>query len=75
MKSDKVTHQITAKILQLLDKHKEGLQWAELARKVKSFNPAFHPKTINGIIWKLAQNFPDKVYKPEKGLFRLIKYK
>lgn len=75
MKSDKVTHQITAKIFELLEKHKEGLQWAELARKVKASNSSFHPKTINGVIWKLVENFPDKIYKPSKGLFKLLKNK
>jgi len=34
-----------------------------------------HPKTVNGSIWKLVEKYPDKVYKPSKGLFRLLKYK
>lgn len=70
-----ITHQITESIFKLLKKNKEGLQWSELAKKVKESNPKFHPKTVNGIIWKLLENYPDKVYKPKKGFFKLLIYK
>ena len=70
-----VTHQIYAKIFELLKQHKDGLQWSELASKIKASNPDFHPKTVNGCIWKLVERFPEEVYKPSKGLFRLLKYK
>lgn len=71
----KVTHRITKKAFELLEEHPEGLSWAELRKQIESSDPSFHPKTVNGIIWKLPQNFPDKVYKPSKGVFRLVKYK
>lgn len=70
-----VTHQIYKKAIQLLEKHKEGLRWSELLSKIKASDPSFHPKTVNGCVWKLVEKFPDKVYKPSKGLFRLVKYK
>ena len=35
----------------------------------------FKPNTINGCIWNLDAAYPDKVYKPSKGLFRLLKNK
>ncbi|MEJ2648051.1 MAG: hypothetical protein P8016_06545 [Sedimentisphaerales bacterium] len=75
MQSSKVTHRIDAKAFELLEKHPEGLCWSELLSKIKASGPAFHPKTINGCVWKLVEKFPDKVYKPSKGLFRLLKYK
>lgn len=75
MQNSPITHQIYAKAFELLEKHKEGLHWSELISKIKASNPEFHPKTVNGCVWKLVEKFPHKVYKPSKGLFRLVKYK
>lgn len=70
-----VTHRINAKALELLQQHPEGLRWSELLVGIKESDHTFHPKTVNGCVWKLVEKFPDKVYKPSKGLFRLLKYK
>ena len=75
MQPRKVTHLINTKALELLEQHPEGLRWSELLSKIQESDTTFHSKTINGCIWKLPQNFPDKIYKPSKGLFRLLKYK
>jgi len=75
MQSPKVTERIYAKAFELLEKHPEGLRWSELLLKIKKSDPTYHPKTINGCVWKLVEKFPDKIYKPSKGLFRLLKYK
>ncbi len=75
MQASKVTQRISAKALELLEQNPEGLSWTELARQIKESDATFHPKTVNGIIWKLVDKFPDKIYKPSKGLFRLLKYK
>ncbi len=42
---------------------------------MRESDPTLHPKTVNGRVWKLVENHPDKVYKPSKGLFRLLKYR
>ena len=73
--TEPITHRINAKIFELLEQHPEGLSWTELRKKVEASDPGFHPKTVNGLIWKLTQNFPEKVYKPSKGLFRLVRFK
>ena len=70
-----VTHRINEKALQLLEQHPEGLRWSELLAKIKESDPTYHPKTVNGCVWKLTEKFPDKVYKPSRGLLRLLKYK
>jgi len=75
LQSSKVTERINAQAFTLLEKHPEGLHWSELLAQIKALNPTFHPKTINGCVWKLVEKFPDQVYKPSKGLFRLLKYK
>jgi hypothetical protein len=74
MKPTTITGQITAKALELLEQNPEGLQWAELNRRIIISDPAYHPKTVNGTVWQLPQKYPDKVVK-EKGLFQLLKYK
>ena len=75
MNKPTITGRINVKALELLKKYPEGLQWSKLALMIKESDSSFHPKTVNGIIWKLVQSSPDKVYKPSKGLFRLLKYK
>jgi hypothetical protein len=70
-----ITERINETIFELLDKYPEGLRWSELLIKIKALDSSFHPRTVNGCIWKLISRYPDKVYKPSKGHFRLLKYK
>jgi Mg2+/Co2+ transporter CorB len=70
-----VTHQIYDEIFKILQENKEGVSWTDLNKKVEASNPNFHPKTVNGCVWKLVEKYPDKVYKTNDKLFRLIKYK
>jgi len=74
MRSSKVTERINATAFELLEKHPEGLRWSELLSKIQASDSTFHPKTVNGCVWKLVEKYPDKIYKPSKGLFRLLKY-
>jgi hypothetical protein len=75
MKKVTVTGRINEAALKLLKQNPKGLRWSELLTKIKAADPLFHPKTVNGCVWKLVEKFPDKVYKPSKGLFRLVEYK
>jgi hypothetical protein len=75
MNKSTVTGRIYEKALELLEQYSEGLHWSELRSKIEASDPNFHPKTVNGCVWKLVERFPNKVYKPSKGLFRLLKYK
>ncbi|MBI2414874.1 hypothetical protein HYV31_03535 [candidate division WWE3 bacterium] len=70
-----ITHQIFNNILVFLDQNPDGLRWSALLKKINENHPDFHPKTINGCIWKMVEKYPNKVYKPSKGVFRLLKYK
>jgi hypothetical protein len=70
-----ITGTINSKALEVLDQHPDGLSWTELSNRIKESYPDFHPKTVNGCVWKLIEKYPTQVYKPRKGLFRLIKYK
>ena len=75
MAKSTITGRINDKALELLDQNPEGLRWSDLLSKIEESDPSLHPKTVNGCVWKLVEKYPDKVYKPEKGLFRLLKYK
>ncbi len=70
-----VTGRINEIAFQLLKQHPKGLRWSELLSKIEASDPSLHPKTVNGCVWRLIEKFPDQVYKPSKGLFRLLKYK
>jgi hypothetical protein len=59
----------------LLKNNPEGIQWTQLNNMIKEQDPTLHPKTINGCVWKRVEKFPNKVYKPNKGLFKHKRYK
>ncbi|MFZ4535045.1 hypothetical protein [Propionivibrio sp.] len=75
MQPTKVTERIKAKALELLEQYPEGLRYSELHGKILATDGSFKPNTINGCIWNLDATYPEKVYKPSKGLFRLLKDK
>lgn len=69
-----ITGRINIKLLEILDANPDGVRWVDLARAVREWDNSIHPKTLNGCIWKLTENFADSVYKPSSGLYRLRKY-
>ena len=73
-KPSTITGRIYAKALELLERHPEGLRFTELRSAIEEAYPSFHPKTVNGCVWKLIQKFPDEVYKSSRGRYRLLKY-
>ena len=73
--TEPVTQQINEAALRILAEHPKGVHWADLLKAIQATDPSFHPKTVNGCVWKLVEKYPDEVYKPEKGLFRLVKYR
>ncbi len=75
MKTETITGRINATALELLEQHPEGLRFSVLRSLIGESDRSFHPKTVNGCVWKLVERFPDKVYKPSRGLFRLLKYR
>ncbi len=70
-----ITGRIYATIFELLEQNPEGLRWSELLEKIQESDPSFHPKTVNGCVWKLIEKYPEEVHKPSKGVFQLTKYK
>jgi hypothetical protein len=66
---------ITDVALDLLKQQPDGVRWAQLLRQVSQSDGSFNPHTIQGNLWDLDQRFPDKVYKPSRGLFRLLEFR
>lgn len=73
MKPTTITGQIDEKALDLLAKHPKGIGWTDLNRMIQEAYPEFHPKTINGCVWKLAEKYPDQVEKSPGGPFKIRK--
>ena len=71
---DTKTGRVYARIFKILSANPDGMRWTDLNKTVEEAEPDLHPKTINGCVWKLTEKYPDKVYKPKKGLFKLIKH-
>lgn len=70
-----ITAQIRKKALELLADKPQGMRYSELQSEIHTSNTAFNKNTINGAIWDLDNSFPGKVYKPERGVFRLLEFK
>ena len=65
-----ITHQIRDTAVELLRQNPDGLRTSELKRRIEAAHPDFHPKTINGCVWLLAETRAHEVEKPERGLYR-----
>lgn len=71
----KVGEQIVARAFDVLEKAPEGLRYSELNRRIVGTDQGFNSNTVGGNIWNLHERYPDRVYKPSRGLFRLTKFR
>lgn len=60
---------------ELLELNAPGLRFSELQRQIQIADPKLNAGTINTSIWNLDAVFPERVYKPSKGLFRLAQFR
>ncbi|MBX3042862.1 MAG: hypothetical protein KIT33_12080 [Candidatus Kapabacteria bacterium] len=74
MATTTITGQIRKIALEVLEGKPEGIRYSDLKRKILEQNNSFNPNTISGATWDLEATFPDKVYKPDRGVFRLLKF-
>ena len=70
-----ITGQIRKIAFDILEKRPEGIRYSELRRNILEINSSFNPNTISGATWDLDVQYPDKIYKPDRGVFRLIIFK
>lgn len=53
----------------------DGLRYSRLVNAIIESDNKLNLNTINNCIWNLDSIFPELVYKPSRGLFRLIEFK
>lgn len=73
--SKNVTEKIKDKAFELLKDNPDGLRYSELVKFISENDEKLNRNTINGSVWNLDSQFPEKVYKPSRGLFRLVEFK
>ncbi|MCC7303460.1 MAG: hypothetical protein IT233_12545 [Bacteroidia bacterium] len=61
--------------LQILSENPQGLRYTDLRNAIWAKNNDFNRNTINGSIWDLDTTFPKEVYKPARGIFRLVSFR
>jgi hypothetical protein len=71
----KLGERIVQKAFDILKASPEGLRYSNLVRQISDSDPLFKTTTIKGSIWNLHDQYPDRVYKPSRGLFRLTEYR
>jgi hypothetical protein len=74
-KSASITEQIRLIALDTLANKPEGIRYSDLKREILKVNSSFNPNTISGATWDLDVTYPGKIYKPDRGVFRLLKFK
>src|SRR3990172_9650802 len=70
-----IGERITEKAFEVLDATPEGVRYSDLVRRVIGLDGSFKTNTVHGTVWNLDERFPDRVYKPARGLFRLTKFR
>ena len=70
-----IGERIIAAALDALEANPEGLRYSDLVREVLSHDGSFKQNTVHGNVWNLHEQFPDRVYKPSRGLFRLTRFR
>src|SRR5262245_25472501 len=71
----KSDERILNKAFEVLEAYPEGVRYSELVRQIASTDDSWNHKRVQWTVWNLHEQFPDRVYKPSRGLFRLTKYR
>ncbi len=74
-KTKSITEQIRQIALVTLANRPEGIRYSDLKREIIKVNGSFNPNTISGATWDLEATYPNEIYKPDRGVFRLLKFK
>ncbi|MEO0116668.1 MAG: hypothetical protein ABIK97_03885 [candidate division WOR-3 bacterium] len=67
--------EIITKAIEILKSNPNGLRYSELVNQIKQAFPEIPKNTIQGTIWNLERRLPNEVYKPVRGLFRLLAFR
>lgn len=67
--------EIIPKVTELLEQNPQGLRFSEIFRAIMASLSHIPANTIKKRIWSLDIKSPDLIYKPAKGVYRLVKFK
>ena len=70
-----IGERIVEQAFKLLKDHPDGIRYSELVRNVAETDASFKINTVHGNVWGIDAKFPEMVYKPARGLFRLTQYR
>ena len=70
-----IRERIRTLAFKLLLANPQGLRYSDLHRRIRQAAPEFKASTVNTSIWNLDTTHPERVYKPVKGLFRLVAFR
>jgi len=70
-----ITEHIRKIALKVLESRSEGIRYSELRTAILKENPSFNSNTVSGATWDLDATYPNEIYKPDRGVFRLLKFK
>jgi len=66
---------ITDQAVQIFKENPDGLRYSELVKALFDHFGDIPVNTIHGTVWNLYSKYPDKIYKPSRGLFRLVEFR
>lgn len=75
MSEKTITGKIRKLAFEILEKKPEGIRYSDLKREILEIDSDLNPNTISGATWDLDLKNVDKIYKPDRGVFRLTKYR
>jgi hypothetical protein len=67
--------QIDSAALEILESKPEGVRFSILVAAIKEKHPDIKIPFLSAVVPGLEQRHPGEIYKPSRGLYRLIKYK
>ncbi|MBN2136914.1 MAG: hypothetical protein JW720_03830 [Sedimentisphaerales bacterium] len=66
---------ISDQAIKILKDNPDGLRYSELVKALFEHFGNIPVNTIHGTVWNLHSRCPKRVYKPSRGLFRLVKFR
>ena len=75
MQPPSIRDRIRTLAFEQLGRHPEGLRFSHLIREITLVDSSLNASTIKTTVWNLDRVSADQVYKPARGLFRLVVFK
>ncbi|APV44159.1 hypothetical protein Dform_00811 [Dehalogenimonas formicexedens] len=66
---------IQAASLEIIKTNPDGIRYSSLVNELHKKLPEYPINTIHGTVWDLEVQLPDKIYKPERGVYKLVAFR